>query len=46
MTAGPEDVRDDLERRIEDLRSFEREYRARLIAYLEDLLRDLKGGQS
>ena len=33
-----------LERRIEDLRSFEREYRTRLRAYLEGQLHDLESG--
>ena len=35
--------REKLERKIEDLRSFEREYRARLKSYLEGQLRDLEG---
>jgi DivIVA domain-containing protein len=33
--------REELERRVEDLRAFERDYRSRLKAYLEDQLRDL-----
>jgi DivIVA domain-containing protein len=33
--------REELERRVDDLRTFEREYRARLTAYLEGQLRDL-----
>jgi hypothetical protein len=33
--------RDELERRIDDLRAFEREYRSRLISYLEGQLREL-----
>ena len=32
----------DLQRRINDLRAFEREYRSRLIAYLESSLKDLR----
>lgn len=41
-----ETKRQDLERRIEDLRAFEREYRVRLKAYLESQMRDLdsRGG--
>ena len=35
--------RERLERKIEELRSFEREYRARLKSYLEGQLRDLDG---
>jgi DivIVA domain-containing protein len=35
--------REKLERKIEELRSFEREYRARLKSYLEGQLRDLDG---
>jgi cell division septum initiation protein DivIVA len=34
--------REDLERRVDDLRSFEREYRGRLRTYLENQLRDLE----
>ena len=35
----------DLQRRIDDLRAFERDYRARMHAYLEGLLDDIaKGG--
>jgi hypothetical protein len=33
-----------LERRVDDLRAFEREYRSRLKAYLEGQLRDLEAG--
>ena len=33
--------REELERRVDDLRAFERDYRSRLKAYLEDQLRDL-----
>ncbi len=32
----------DLQRRVDDLRAFEREYRSRLIAYLESSLKDLR----
>ena len=35
-----------LERKVEDLRSFEREYRSRLKAYLENQLRDLETSTS
>ena len=35
--------REELERRVDDLRAFEREYRSRLKAYLEGQLRDLGG---
>ncbi len=35
--------REKLERKIDELRSFEREYRARLKSYLEGQLRDLEG---
>src|SRR6202789_3110194 len=38
--------REELERRVDDLRAFEREYRSRLKAYLEGLLRDLEAGAS
>ncbi len=37
-----ETQRQSLERKVEDLRSFEREYRSRLKAYLENQLRDLE----
>jgi hypothetical protein len=37
--------RDELERQIEDLRAFERDYRARLIAYHEDRARALREGK-
>jgi hypothetical protein len=36
--------REELERRVDDLRAFEREYRSRLKAYLEGQLRDLESG--
>jgi len=36
--------REELERRVDDLRTFEREFRARLGAYLEGRLRDLEAG--
>jgi DivIVA domain-containing protein len=36
--------REELERRVDDLRAFEREYRSRLKAYLEGQLRDLEAG--
>lgn len=36
--------REQLERRIDDLRAFERAYRSRLLAYLEAQVRDLKAG--
>jgi transcriptional regulator with XRE-family HTH domain len=36
--------REELERRVDDLRMFEREYRRRLLAYLEGQVRDLKAG--
>jgi DivIVA domain-containing protein len=36
--------RDELERRLDDLRAFEGEYRSRLRAYLEGQLRDLAAG--
>jgi hypothetical protein len=38
--SAPEEAAE-LERRIADLRLFEREYRTRLRAYLQGLLRDL-----
>jgi DivIVA domain-containing protein len=37
-------TREELERRVDDLRAFEREYRSRLKAYLESQLRDLEAG--
>src|SRR5215467_12167934 len=37
-------TREELERRVGDLRAFEREYRSRLKAYLEGQLRDLEAG--
>src|SRR6266704_785214 len=36
--------REELERRVDDLRALEREYRSRLKAYLEGQLRDLEAG--
>lgn len=41
-----ESQRQVLERKVEDLRSFEREYRSRLKAYLENQLRDLESTSS
>ena len=38
--------RDVLIHRIDDLRAFERDYRARLIAYLEDQLGELRGADA
>ena len=38
--------REYLERRVDDLRAFEREYRSRLVAYLEGQLSDLKVGST
>ncbi len=37
-------TREELERRVDDLRAFEREYRSRLKAYLEGQFRDLEVG--
>ncbi len=37
-------TRVELERRVDDLRAFEREYRARLLAYLKGQVRDLEAG--
>jgi len=37
-------TREELERRVDDLRAFEREYRSRLKAYAEGQLRDLEAG--
>ena len=37
--------RDDLSRRVEDLRAFEREYRSRLLAYHEDAAAALRRGE-
>jgi DivIVA domain-containing protein len=39
-------TREELERRVDDLRAFEREYRSRLKAYLEGQLRELEAGAS
>jgi cell division septum initiation protein DivIVA len=36
--------RRELEQRVHDLRAFEREYRSRLLAYLEEQVRDLRAG--
>src|ERR1700690_462665 len=36
--------REELERRVDDLRAFEREYRSRLKGYLEGQMRDLEAG--
>ena len=36
--------REELERRVDDLRAFEREYRLSLLAYLEGQIKDLKAG--
>lgn len=36
--------REELERRVDDLRAFEREYRRRLIEYMEGQVRDLRAG--
>ncbi len=41
MNSTPQ-TREELERRVDDLRAFEREYRSRLEAYLEGQLRDLQ----
>jgi DivIVA domain-containing protein len=38
--------REELERRVDDLRAFEREYRSRLKAYLDGQLRDLEAGSA
>ncbi len=38
--------REELERRVDDLRAFEREYRSRLKAYLEGQLRDLEASNA
>jgi len=38
--------REELERRVDDLRAFGREYRSRLKAYLEGQLRDLEAGSA
>jgi cell division septum initiation protein DivIVA len=38
-------IRDELAAEIEDLRAFERAYRARLIAYLENLLAQMRSDQ-
>lgn len=35
---------EDIERRVEELRAFEAEYRARLLAFLEDEARKLRAG--
>jgi Na+/phosphate symporter len=36
--------REELERRVDDLRAFEREYRSRLLAFMEGQLQDLRAG--
>jgi transcriptional regulator with XRE-family HTH domain len=36
--------REELERRVNDLRMFEREYRSRMLAYFEGMIRDLQTG--
>jgi hypothetical protein len=36
---------DEYTRRVDDLRAFEREYRSRIRAYLEGLLRDMDGSE-
>lgn len=36
--------REELERRVDDLRAFEREYRSRLLAYMESQLQELRSG--
>ncbi|HSR24709.1 MAG TPA: cell division protein DivIVA, partial [Candidatus Eisenbacteria bacterium] len=43
MIGSLENERVTLERKVEQLRAFEREYRSRLKAYLESQLRDLEG---
>lgn len=43
IIGGLEDRKGTLEKRIEELRTFEREYRTRLKSYLESQLRDLDG---
>jgi DivIVA domain-containing protein len=44
ITAHIEASKESLERRVEELRAFEREYRTRLKSYLESQLRDLDAG--
>jgi len=39
------DEETELRRRVDDLRDFERDYRARMIAYHEDCLRKLRAAQ-
>jgi len=39
-------TREELERRVDDLRTFEREYRSRLLAWLEGQVRDLLAGNT
>ncbi|MGH3303817.1 MAG: hypothetical protein ACRDOK_19490 [Streptosporangiaceae bacterium] len=36
--------REELEKRVEDLRAFERDYRSRMVAYFEGMIRDLQSG--
>ena len=43
IIGGLEQRKGTLEKRIEELRTFEREYRTRLKSYLESQLRDLDG---
>ena len=43
VVSGLEQKRSSLERKIEELRTYEREYRTRLRSYLESHLRDLDG---
>src|ERR1039457_4468171 len=38
-------AREELERRVDDLRKFEREYRARLLAYMESQIATLRSEQ-
>jgi DivIVA domain-containing protein len=46
MVSGLEQKKNLLEKRLEELRTFEREYRVRLKSYLETLLRDLDSRSS
>jgi DivIVA domain-containing protein len=46
MVSGLEQKKNILEKRLEELRTFEREYRVRLKSYLETLLRDLDSRSS
>lgn len=38
--------RRELEKRVDDLRAFEREYRSRMLAYFEGMIRDLQAGRA